>query len=188
MVRPAIVTAGRTAESVGLAAIIGGNLFARAGMHPALREVSDPAERGKVVNDAWTRYGAIESLSLTAVIAGWAGNRLGEGDRRGMSERERRLAVAKDAAVAAVALSGVAAALQGIRFSGMEPEGAVPLEDGSRAAAGASFDESRAKQRLNRLGAVNLAAALTLAGINAALGQARANPGAGERRRLCCRR
>jgi uncharacterized membrane protein len=186
--RDTISTAGRVAEAIGLAAIIGGNLFARAGMHPALREVSDPGERGKVVNAAWRRYGPIESLSLAALISGWAGSRLGEADRRSLPERERRLGMARDVAVAAVALTGVAAGIQGMRFSGMEPEGAVPLEDGSKAGAGASLNESRAKRRLNLLGAVHLASALTLAGVNAALGQTGATQSAGRRRcRCCCR-
>ena len=50
--RDAVATAGRAAHEIGLAAILGGNLFARVGMHPALSEVSDPRERGKVVNAA----------------------------------------------------------------------------------------------------------------------------------------
>lgn len=183
--RDTIRTAGRAAEDIGLAAIIGGNLFARAGMHPALREVSDPGERGKVVNAAWRRYGTIESLSLAALVTGWASSRLGEANRRSLSERERTLSLARDAAVAAVALTGVAAAIQGTRFSGMEPEGAVQLEDGSKAGVGASFSESTAKRRLNLLGAVNLASALTLACLNASLGRAPGTQGAGRRR--CCR-
>jgi hypothetical protein len=186
--RDTLSTAGRAAEVIGLAAIIGGNLFARAGMHPALREVSDPAERGKVVNAAWRRYGTIESLSLAVLIAGWAGSRSGEADRRSLSERERTLGLAKDAAVAAVALTGVAAGIQGIRFSGMEPEGAVPLEDGSKAGDSASPNESRAKRRLNLLGAVHLASALTLVGVNAALAQAAATQDTGRRRCSFCSR
>ena len=181
--RDTISTAGHAAEVIGLAAILGGNLFARAGMHPALREVSDPAERGKVVNAAWRRYGTIESLSLAALITGWAGSRPGEADRRSLSERDRVLGMAKDAAVAAVALTGLAAGIQGMRFSGMEPKGAVPLEDGSKAGEDASLKESRAKRRLNLLGAVHLASALTLVGVNAALGQAGARHDT--RRRRC---
>ncbi len=51
----AISSAGRAAHDVALGALIGGNLFARAAMHPALRLVSDPHERGRVVNRAWQR-------------------------------------------------------------------------------------------------------------------------------------
>lgn len=168
-----ISTAGRAAEVAGLAAILGGNLFARVGMHPALREVSDPAERGRVVNAAWRRYGTVESLSLAALISGWSVSRLGEPDRRKLSERERGLSRARDGAMAAVALSGLTAAVQGLRFSAMEPEGAVPLENGSTAAADASVMEARAKKRLNLLGTVHLASALGLVAVNAALGQPR---------------
>src|SRR5512133_2610935 len=95
----AVATAGRAVHDIGLAAILGGNLFARIGMHPALSEVTDPRERGKVVNAAWRRYGAVNSLALAALIAGWAASRPGELDRTALSERERALAAIRDAAV-----------------------------------------------------------------------------------------
>ena len=75
-----------------------------------------------------------------------------------------------------------------MRFSGMEPEGAVPLEDGSKAAAKASLKESRAKRRLNLLGAIHLVSALTLVGVNAALAQAGATQDTGRRRCSFCSR
>jgi hypothetical protein len=180
-------TAGRAVHDVGLAAILGGNLFARIGMHPALREVADPRERGKVVNAAWRRYGTINSLALAALIGGWAASRLGEPARSTLSERERALAAARDAAVIAVAVTGVAAGIQGMRFSKMEPEGAIPLEDGSEPGAGASPGESRTKRRLNLLGAAHLASALSLAGLNAAVSRAGLGPHSQGRRRRRCR-
>jgi hypothetical protein len=180
-------TVGRAAHDVGLAAILGGNLFARIGMHPALSEVTDPRERGKVVNAAWRRYGTVNSLALAALIAGWAVSRPGEPDRRSLSERERALAAIRDAAVIAVAVTGVAAGIQGVRFSRMEPEGAIPLEDGSEPGEGASPGESRAKRRLDLLGAVHLASALSLAGVNAAVSRAALEPRSGRGRRPRCR-
>jgi hypothetical protein len=165
--------AAAAAQDIGLAAILGGNLFARIGMHPALREVGDERERGKVVNSAWRRYGTINSLSLAALVAGWAASR-DDSLRRTRSERERSLGAARDAAVAAVAATGVAAAVQGVRFSRMEPEGAVPLEDGSEPGGGASPPESRAKRRLNVLGGLHLASALALAALNVAVREATA--------------
>jgi len=185
--RDTVGTVGRAAHDVGLAAILGGNLFARIGMHPALSEVADPRERGKVVNAAWRRYGAVNSLALAALIAGWAGSRPGELDRTTLSERERTLAAVRDGAVVAVAVTGVAAGIQGVRFSRMEPEGAISMEDGSEAGAGASPSESRAKWRLNLLGAIHLASALSLAGINTAVSRAGLAPRSGRRRRIRCR-
>ena len=67
---------GRAAHDVGVGALIGGNLFARVGMHPALREVSDPRERGSVTNAAWRRYGAVNAMALTSILVGWGGARL----------------------------------------------------------------------------------------------------------------
>ena len=80
----------------------------------------------------------------------------------------------------AVAVTGVAAGIQGVRFSRMEPEGAIPMEDGSEPGAGASRGESRAKWRLNLLGAAHLASALSLAGINAAVSRAGLGPRSAE--------
>jgi hypothetical protein len=151
---------------------VGGNLFARVGMHPALREVSDSRERGSVTNLAWRRYGAVNGLALASILAGWAGARLDEASPRMLSRRERKLAIAKDAAVGAVAATGLAASVAGMRFAHMEPKGGVPLADGSTPAPEASRAETRTKRFLNAVGAANLVAAITLAGINAGLSQA----------------
>jgi hypothetical protein len=152
-VRSDLVSAlGRGAHDAGLAAMFGGALFGRLAMHPALAEVSHPAERGKVVNDAWRRYGTVNDRSL--------------------SPRERRLARAKDVAVVAVAVTGVASALEGVRFGRMAPDGAVPLIDGNEASPAAPAPAARAKRALNALGGASLVAELALIGVNAALGQA----------------
>jgi hypothetical protein len=105
------------------------------------------------------------------VIGGWAGARVNEAAPRQLSSAERNLAVAKDALVGAVALSGLATAIQGIRFARQAPGGAIPLEDGDHTAPGATQLQKRMKQRLNALGLVSLAAELGLAGVNAALNQ-----------------
>ena len=163
---------GRAAHDVGVGAIVGGNLFARVGMHPALREVSDPRERGSATNAAWRRYGVVNGLALGSVLAGWLGARLDEASPRMLSARERKLAVAKDVAVGAVAITGVAASIAGVRFAAMEPGGAVPLEDGDTPAPQASVKEARTKRFLNAVGTANLVSAISLAGVNAALSQA----------------
>jgi hypothetical protein len=167
-----ISSAGRAAHDIGLGAIVGGNLFARVGMHPAVAEIADERERGKVVNAAWRRYGTVNSLGLAALVAGWAGARAGEAKPSGLSGRERELAVAKDVLVGAVAVTGIAAGLEGMRFGSMEPRGAVPLEDGDSASPRASSDERRTKRLLNAIGAVHLGSALALVAVNASLSQA----------------
>src|SRR5215213_10278082 len=99
---------GRAAHDLGLAGLLGGNLFGRLALHPSVTEISDEAERGKVVNAAWRRYGAVNSLSLLAVVTGWAGARLNEARPGRLSQAERRLALAKDVLVGVVAATGLA--------------------------------------------------------------------------------
>src|SRR5215210_7539387 len=62
---------GRAAHDLGLAGLLGGKLFGRLALHPAVTQISDQRERGKLVNAAWRRYGTVNSLSLLAVASGW---------------------------------------------------------------------------------------------------------------------
>jgi hypothetical protein len=163
--------AGRAAHDLGLAGLLGGNLYGRLALHPSVTAISDPAERGKLVNAAWRRYGAINTLSLLAVGTGWVGARLNEASDARLSARERRLARAKDVLVGVVAATGLATATQGMRFARSAPDGAVPLRDGDHASAEATPAAQRAKRRLNALGAASLAAEVGLVTVNAALNQ-----------------
>ncbi len=162
---------GRAAHDAGLAALLGGNLYGRVALHPALSDVSKPSERGRVVNRAWRRYGWVNSAGLIAVVAGWAGARVNEAKPASLSARERRLAIAKDAAVAAVAVTGVATAVTGMRFANSAPNGAVPLADGNHPAPETPRDAARLKRQVNMLGTASLISELALVTVNAGLGQ-----------------
>ncbi len=162
---------GRAASEIGMAGLLGGTLFGRLALHPAVSAISDPRERGRVVNAAWRRYGTVNALSLLAVTGGWLGARADEAHDRNLSPRERRLARAKDGFVAATVATGLATMVEGIRFSKLAPEGAVPLTDGDHTAPGATGRQARAKQRLNVLGVLSLGADLGLVAANAALSQ-----------------
>ncbi|MDA0165718.1 hypothetical protein OM076_35955 [Solirubrobacter ginsenosidimutans] len=43
---------GRAAHDIGLAGLLGANLFGRLAMHPSVTEIFDEAECGKLVNAA----------------------------------------------------------------------------------------------------------------------------------------
>ena len=163
---------GRAGHDIGLGALIGGNLFGRLAMHPSLKEVSDERERGKVLNRSWQRYGPVNGVALGTVIAGWAGARLGEARPKLLSERERKLALAKDAAVGAVAVTGLATMANGMRLAATAPNGAVPMESGEATSEQAPAKAARLKGTIRVLSSLHLASALALAGVNAALAQA----------------
>ena len=140
----------RVAQDVGVALLLGGNVFGRRAMHPAVEWISSPAERGKVVNEAWRRYGLFNSLGLAGVVGGWAVERRSSPD------------VLRDAAVTAVALTGIASAVEGVRFARSAPAGAVPLQSGSEASAETPQGAARTKRLLNALGQASAIAELAL--------------------------
>ncbi|MDP9399690.1 MAG: hypothetical protein M3P39_01790 [Actinomycetota bacterium] len=170
----ALSYAGRAVHDLGMACLLGGQLFGRLALHPAVTAIGDPAERGAVVNLAWRRYGAVNGLGLAVVCANWLAARMpfGEVAARNLVPRERRLARAKDAFVLLTFAVGVATAIEGTRFARSAPGGAVPLEDGDHTAPGAPGDAARRKRRLNALGVAALAAEAGLVVTNAALAQA----------------
>jgi hypothetical protein len=152
-------------------------------MHPALAGVGDKSERGKVVNRAWRRFGWIHSASLLAVVAGWASARVNEAHPRDLSPCERVLAKGKDAAVVAVAVTGLATAITGLRFARSAPDGAVPLDDGNTPADETSDKAARLKRRLNTLSTASAAAELALVGVNA---RSARRTSADRQRGACC--
>jgi uncharacterized membrane protein len=164
--------AGRAAHELGLAGLLGGNLFGRLALHPAVERISDPSERGEVVNAAWRRYGTVNSLSLLAVAAGWYGARAEEARGAGkLTARERQLARVKDVLVGTMLVTGATTAIEGIRFAKQAPGGAVPLKDGNHTDASASPHAARLKKQLNVLGAVAIGTEAALVAVNAALAQ-----------------
>jgi hypothetical protein len=140
----------RVAQDVGIALLLGGNVFGRRAMHPAVEWVSSPEERGKVVNEAWRRYGLFNSLGLAGVVGGWA------------LERGSHPDLVRDAAVVAVAVTGVASAVEGVRFARSAPAGAVPLQSGSEPSGQTPQPAVRTKRLLNALGQASAIAELAL--------------------------
>ncbi len=156
--RKTVPFAGQLAQDAALAALLGGNLFGRVAMHPALADVSDEAQRGKVLNRAWRRYGTVNSVALVALVAGWGAVRADELGSRFTSSGRRRLVRAKDFAVGAVVITGLASAVGGVSFAQQAPDGAVPLASGSEPASDTPPRAARLKRLVNVLGGLNLAA------------------------------
>jgi hypothetical protein len=160
-------------SDVSLAALIGGNLFGRLAMGPALRRISDKSERGQVLNSAWRRYGTVNSLAAAGLVATWIPNRRRELGALWVGRTERSLVMLKDITTGAVLLSGLAAAAGGVGFAHEAPGGAVPMESGSEPAPEAPTRAATLKRVLNALATVNLAAELALVAVNVALLQRR---------------
>src|SRR5215208_3937347 len=162
----------RAAHDLGAAGLLGGSLYGRYALHPAVTRLVDPRERGKHVTAAGRSYGVVNAIGLAAATGGWLGARATEARPARLSEGARRLSAAKDALVAAVTAGGLATGFAGMRFARQAPEGAVPLATGSKPAPETTREAARLKRRLDRLGAFTTAAELGLVAVNAALAQA----------------
>lgn len=162
---------GRAWHDVSLGTLVGSNLFAQVGWHPALRAVTDERQRGKVTNDAWRRYGPVNGIALLGIVSGWLGARAFEATPDKLTERERKIATAKDALTAVIAASGVASAALGMRFYELGQDGAVPMSDGDHTSGEASASAARTKRFLSALSRVQLVSALALGVVQAGMAQ-----------------
>jgi hypothetical protein len=158
---------GQIAQDAALAALLGGNLFGRVAMHPALADVTDPSERGKVLNRAWRRYGTVNSAALFALVAGWATSRQAETAVPFAGRGRRALVRTKDVAVGAVVVTGLASAIGGVGFANQASEGAVPIASGNEPSEETPEQAARIKRAVNVIGGLNLGTEVGLVAINA---------------------
>jgi hypothetical protein len=161
----------RAAHDVGLAAWLGGAMFGKIALNPSLARITNHAERGSVSNAAWNGYNAVNAAGLGAAALGWGAARLTEAKPANLSGREKVLSTAKDGLMAAAVLTGLANGVQGARLAKQAPEGAVPIETGTKPAAETPPKAAKIQRSLEVLGNVNIAAGVALVAVNAVLAQ-----------------
>jgi hypothetical protein len=162
----------RAAHDVGLAAWLGGAMFGKFAHNPALRRISSRPERGAVANAAWNGYNVVNALGLGAAAAGWAAARATETRPDKLSERERTLSVVKDGLMATSVVSGVLNGIQGARLAKVAPDGAVPVETGTKPASDTPPKAARIQKTLGALGTLNIVSGAALVAVNGMLAQA----------------
>ena len=172
MVNDTLAYSARAAHDWGLASWLGGSMFGKFALNPAVAGISDKAERGKVVNAAWNGYNLINGLSLAAVAGGWFAARATEARPDRLSERERTLSKIKDALVPAAVLTGIANGVQGARLAKQGVDGAVPIERGNEPATETPSEAASIQRSLGVLGTLNIASGVGLVVVNALLAQA----------------
>src|SRR4051795_2559442 len=161
----------RAAHDVGLAAWLGGAMFGKIALNPSLQRITDHAERGSVANAAWTGYNAVNAAGLGAAALGWGAARLTEANPANLSGREKALSTAKDGLMAAAVLTGIANGVQGVRLTKQAPEGAVPIETGTKPAADTPPKAAKIQRSLELLGNLNIVTGVALVAVNAVLAQ-----------------
>ena len=172
MVSDTLATTTRAAHDVGLAAWLGGAMFGKFAHNPALRRISSHTERGAVANTAWNGYNLVNALGLGAAAVGWAAARATETRPDRLSARERTLSKVKDGLMATALVTGAASGIQGARLAKQAPNGAVPVETGTKPAAETPPAASRIQRTIGLLGSMNIATGAALVAVNGALAQA----------------
>ena len=171
MTNDALAYSARVAHDAGLAAWIGGSLFGKFAMNPAVRRVSDRADRGRVVNAAWSAYNLVNGVAFVGIVGGWLGARATEARPDRLSSRERSLSKAKDALMATTLVISATTGVQGIRLARSAPEGAVPMESGTEPADETPPDAARLQRSNGVLANADILLGFALVGVNAALAQ-----------------
>jgi hypothetical protein len=155
----------RSLHKIGLGINLGGTLFGLVALNPSVARISDRSERGRVLNEAWTRFQTVGTLAMGLTVAMW---RLG-GLKEAESDLDASLAGLKNILLGGALLTSVASAMAGRRIARQAPEGATPVESGA-APAPETPEEAARSQRLSAfLGAATVALVAGVLGLSSAL-------------------
>ncbi len=148
------------AHDVGLATAIGGTLFGREALHPALREeIDDREERDRIADSAWRRFSWINLAAHATMAATWiAGRTMLSG--REVNRLSRRLTLGKDVLIGASLATGIASMVLS-RALGRRVRGEATLADCEKT--------EMLRRAVGRAGLANLAANVGVLGVTAAL-------------------
>jgi hypothetical protein len=61
----------RSLHKMGLGINLGGTIFGLVALNPSVARISDRSERGRVLNEAWTRFQTIGTLAMGVTVATW---------------------------------------------------------------------------------------------------------------------
>lgn len=164
-------------HDLGLAASFGGALYGELALQPAIKDISSPEERGKLLHDAWYNYTLIDAVSLGAMTLPWLlGRSMISG--RSMDHTTRGLVRAKDVLVAAALVTGVANIVSN-RLIGKEgPGGAIALGPHGEPTPRTPPRATQVKRFLSVSGPVYTACIGGIIGITAALAMKSGRSGA----------
>jgi hypothetical protein len=170
-VNDAVANVTRVAHDVGLAAWLGGAMFGKFAHNPSLVRISSRSERGAVANAAWNGYNVVNAAGLGAAAAGWGAARLTETHPSNLTGVERALSQVKDGLMAVAVVSGIANGVQGARLARQAPDGAVPIETGTKPATETPPKAAKIQRSIGALGNLNIGSGVALVAVNAVLAQ-----------------
>ncbi len=169
MMNPQLQNLGRTAHDIGLATWFGGQVFGKFALNPVVRVIEDEATRGKVVNSGWFTFNPIGLAGLAVGGIVHFAARATEVKDANLRPVERNLARAQDALLLVCTALTAATGVQGARLAKLAPEGAVPMESGTKPSPRTPPEAAALQRSIAALGNGNLLAGVGLLTMNALL-------------------
>lgn len=120
----------RILHNLGLATWFGGGLFGQVALNPTVERISDKAERGRVLNESWGRFNALNAAAIASAVLAW---RFG-GLKADAELRAPGLMRVKDLLLGGAVFNGVMSGVLGARIASEGPEGYTPVESGTEPA------------------------------------------------------
>ncbi len=162
-------TAAWAAHDVGLAAAIGGTLFGRTALQPALHEIASADERDRVSADAWQRFSLVNLIAHGTMAATWFVGR-GMLNGREVTGTARTLTKVKDGLIIVSLLTGISSIFLGRKLGKRAQEGLGPAEVADRVNINDETERTTAMQGMvSGLGLANLVTNVGIMAITAAL-------------------
>lgn len=154
----------RIAHNLGLAAWFGGTVFGQIALNPTVSSISDRSERGRVLNEAWARFNAVNSLALASAVISWRAGGL----KDDAELRAPALARAKNLLLGGAAVNAVVSAIMGARIARQASGGATPVESGTEPAPETPQEAASSQRAISFFGygsLVLLAAVIALSAV-----------------------
>ena len=154
----------KIAHNLGLAAWFGGSLFGQIALNPTVSRISDRSERGRVLNESWARFNAVNALAIASTLLAWRA-----GDLKDDAElRAPALARAKNLLLGGAATNAIASAILGARLASQARGGATPVESGTEPAPETPQEAATSQRLIGFFGSGSialLAAVIALSGV-----------------------
>ncbi len=165
MINDHVQNVGRALHDVGLAAWMGGQVFGKFALDPAVKDLSDPRERGLVASNAWMGFNQIGTTGLTAAAVVRVVARLTEMRGPNLTPTERSLNRLQDGLLLAALGLTAATGAQGKRLS-ESGGGAPPIHSGDEPAGSTPRPVAEQQRTVSTLGTLTLVLGTSLVALN----------------------
>ena len=116
----------KATHNLGLATWFGGSLFGQIALNPTVDSIRDERERGRVTNEGWARFNAVNLPAIAATVITWRFSGL----RDDAELRAPGLTRLKDILLGGAAINGVMSGILGARLASQAAGGKVPIQSG----------------------------------------------------------